>query len=225
MARGHGRAIQRADTEETRRAILRAAHNLFMELGYRAVTTRMVADASGVKQPLLYYHFADKEALYLEVQREQSMAYKAALERIAARHNENVPERLLHVVMYLRGSHHQNMGMLMHDLKHDLSPAACVAMRELFRTCIVAPIMSIFEHGLHTGFLRSPAAGGIPPRVATYLLLSAVSGLSEKSDVPDEAGIDTSMFQKEGSDPAQMLVHVLLYGMAAEQPPVAHSDA
>ena len=82
MARGHGRAIQRADTEETRRAILRAAHNLFMELGYRAVTTRMVADASGVKQPLLYYHFADKEALYLEVQREQSMAYKAALERI-----------------------------------------------------------------------------------------------------------------------------------------------
>ena len=113
----------------------------------------------------------------------------------------------------------------MHDLKHDLSPAAYVAMRELFRTCIVAPIMSIFEDGLHTGFLRSPATGGIPPRVATYLLLSAVSGLSEKSDVPDEAGIDTSMFQKEGSDPAQMLVHVLLYGMAAEQPPVAHSDA
>ena len=223
MARG--RVSQRTDTEETRRAILRAAHDLFMELGYRAVTTRMVADASGVKQPLLYYHFADKEALYLEVQREQSMTYKAALERIAARSNASVPERLQHVVLYLRRSRQQNMGMLMHELKYDLSPTARVTMRELFLTCIVAPIMSIFEDGLHTGFLRSPAAGGVPARVATYLLLSAVSGLSEKPDVPDEAGMGTPIFQKEGSDPAQVLVHVLMYGMAAGQPLVPHSDA
>jgi len=224
MVRGRGRAIQRADTEETRRAILRAAHDLFMELGFRAVTTRMVADASGVKQPLLYYHFADKEALYLEVQREQSMAYKAALERIAARSNASVPERLQHVVLYLQRSHQQNMGMLMHELKHELSPAARVAMRELFLTCIVAPIMSIFEDGLRTGFLRSPAHGGVPPRVATYLLLSAISGLAERPDTQDEAGIDTPIFQKEGPDPAQVLVHVLLYGMATEQPPVPRSD-
>jgi AcrR family transcriptional regulator len=219
-----GRGVQRADTEETRRAILRAAHDLFMELGYRTVTTRMVADASGVKQPLLYYHFADKEALYLEVQREQSMAYKAALERIAARSNASVPERLLHVVLYLRGSRHQNMGMLMHELKHELSPTARITMRELFRTCIVTPIMSVFEDGLYTGFLRSPAAGGVPARVATYLLLSSVSGLTEKPDVPDEAEIDNPVFQKEGPDPALVLVQVLLYGMATEQPPATHSD-
>lgn len=223
MARG--RVVQRADTEETRRAILRAAHDLFMELGYRAVTTRMVADASGVKQPLLYYHFADKEALYLEVQREQSMAYKVALERIAARSNESIPERLQSVVLYLRRSRQQNMGMLMHELKYELSPGARVAMRELFLTCIVTPIMSIFEDGLHTGFLRSPTTGGVPARVATYLLLSAVSGLSEKPDAPDEVEVETSLFQKEGFNPAQMLVQVLLYGMATGQPPATDSGA
>jgi AcrR family transcriptional regulator len=218
MARAHGRAVQRADSEETRRAILRAAHDLFMELGYRAVTTRMVAEASGVKQPLLYYHFVDKEALYLEVQREQSMAYRAALERIAARRNESVPERLRHVVQYLRGSQHQNMGMLFHELKHEMSPAARVAMRELFRTCIVAPIMSIFEDGLQSGFLRSPAQGGVPPRVATYLLLSAISGLSERPDVQDEAGTENPVLWKNEADPAEAMVHVFIYGMATEQP-------
>ncbi|MBA2393974.1 MAG: TetR/AcrR family transcriptional regulator [Ktedonobacteraceae bacterium] len=222
MARG--RVVQRADTEETRRAILRAAHDLFMELGYRAVTTRMVADASGVKQPLLYYHFADKEALYLEVQREQSMAYKVALERIAARLNESIPERLQSVVLYLRRSRQQNMGMLMHELKYELSPVARIVMKELFLTCIVTPIMSIFEDGLRTGFLRSPIAGGVPARVATYLLLSAVSGLSEKPDAPDEVEVETSLFQKEGFNPAQMLVQVLLYGMATGQPPAIDAD-
>ena len=84
--------------------------------------------------------------------------------------------------------------------------------------------MSIFEDGLRTGFLRSPAHGGVPPRVATYLLLSAISGLAEKPDTQDKAGIDTPIFQKEGPDPAQILVHVLLYGMATEQPPVPRSD-
>jgi AcrR family transcriptional regulator len=223
MARGRGRAVQRADTEETRRAILRAAHDLFMELGYRAVTTRMVADASGVKQPLLYYHFVDKEALYLEVQREQSMAYRAALERIAARNNESVPDRLRHVVLYLRRSRHQNMGMLMHELKYELSPQVRITMRELFLTCIVAPLMSIFEDGLQTGFLRSPADGGVSPRVATYLLLSAVSGLAERPGIQDEAETDNSVFGKEEADPAEVLVHVLIYGMAAQLPPTSFS--
>lgn len=38
--------------------------------------------------------FVRKSIMILEVQREQSMAYKAALERIAARHNESIPKRL-----------------------------------------------------------------------------------------------------------------------------------
>src|SRR5450631_1571478 len=104
--RSHG--MPRADTEETRRAILRAAHTLFMERGYRGVTTRMVAEACGVKQPLLYYHFADKETLYLAVHQEQTASSRAALERIAARHHESIPERLCAVIRYLRLSSPQN---------------------------------------------------------------------------------------------------------------------
>ena len=214
MPRGRARSTQRSDSEETRQAILNAAQDLFMERGYRAVTTRMVADASGVRQPLLYYHFADKESLYLEMQREQATACRVALERIAARKNESVPERLCQVIRYLRGSHQQNMGMLFHELKHELKPATRTAMSELFRTCIVAPIMSIFEDGIRVGFLRPPSEGGVVPRLATYLLLNAASNLPDDSQGTGVA----SVWWEVGHDPVVEVVNALVYGMATRSP-------
>jgi AcrR family transcriptional regulator len=214
MPRGRARSTQRSDSEETRQAILKAAQDLFMERGYRAVTTRMVADASGVKQPLLYYHFADKEALYLEVQREQAMACRVALERIAARKHESVPERLCHVIRYLRHSHQQNMGMLFHELKHELKPTTRTAMSELFRTCIFAPIMSIFEDGIRAGFLRPPEEGGVAPPLGTYLLLNAASNLPEN----EQGNGAASGWWEEGHDPVVEVVNALIYGMATRLP-------
>jgi AcrR family transcriptional regulator len=43
--------------------IVQAAAELFMELGYRAVTMEKVAERSGVTKAAVYYHFADKAAL------------------------------------------------------------------------------------------------------------------------------------------------------------------
>lgn len=215
MPRDRTDARPRADTEETRRAILQAAHNLFMELGYRAVTTRMVAEASGVKQPLLYYHFADKETLYLEVHREQTAIARAALERIAARKGESIPERLYHVVHYLRQANRQNMGIFFHELRHEMSPQMRATLRELFLTSFVAPITSIFEDGIRTGFLRAPDRGGIEPRLATYMLLSTVSSLSASTEMAAELQVNhgTCLYKQ---DPVRAIIHVLLYGMATQ---------
>jgi AcrR family transcriptional regulator len=44
-----------------REEILEAAARLFVENGYAATSTRMIAMAVGVKQSSLYYHFANKE--------------------------------------------------------------------------------------------------------------------------------------------------------------------
>ncbi|GAC1363468.1 MAG: hypothetical protein NVS2B12_11680 [Ktedonobacteraceae bacterium] len=215
MPNDHSHAVSRVDTEETRRAILRAAHTLFMQLGYRAVTTRMVAEACGVKQPLLYYHFSDKETLYLEVHREQAAATRIVLERIAGRQSESVPVRLSHVVRYLRQTYQQNMSFFFHELKHDVQPETRAAMRDLFRLSIIMPIMSIFEDGIRTGFLRSPAEGGVPPRLATYLLLSALSNLSLSTEAEGEVERASGHLAEKGRDLAESVAHVLIYGMAA----------
>ena len=206
-------ASQRPDTEETCRAILRAAHDLFMEHGYRVVTTRMVADASGVKQPLLYYHFADKETLYLEVHREKSLASHIALERIVARHNESIEARLYDVTRYLRQSRQHNMGMFFYELEHEMSPDMRLALKELFQTQILAPIITLFEDGIATGFLRSPQRGGVPPRLAAYLLLNTISNMPSK--IEDEVLANRKDLPEKKCDIAGAVVHMLLYGMVA----------
>jgi len=55
--------------EDRKAAIVRAALPLFARQGYAATTTKEVARASGVSEPLLYKHFPGKEALYLEIQK------------------------------------------------------------------------------------------------------------------------------------------------------------
>ncbi|MFF1680313.1 TetR/AcrR family transcriptional regulator [Streptomyces sp. NPDC058256] len=44
----------------TREEILQAASQLFGEQGYGKTTTRQIAEAVGIKQSTMYYHFADK---------------------------------------------------------------------------------------------------------------------------------------------------------------------
>ncbi len=207
-------APSRADAEETRRAILRAEQELFAAAGYRAVTTRMVAKVSGIKQPLIYYHFADKEALYVEVQRERALACRAALEYIAGQHDMPIPERLRAVVAALRASHQSNMSLFMHDVQHELSEQARATLSELFRANIVQPIMAIFAEGIASGFLRKPEQGGVAPRLATFLLLSAIMHLPEVADV--ERGADPRADLDASA--ADALIHALLYGMAAAPP-------
>ena len=50
---------------ERREMILEAAALLFAERGYDGTTLEEVASASGVTKPILYRHFASKQALYM----------------------------------------------------------------------------------------------------------------------------------------------------------------
>jgi AcrR family transcriptional regulator len=201
----------RADSEETRQAILHAARQLFMKHGFRAVTTRMVAEASGVKQPLIYYHFADKEALYLEVQRDYAATCLAALDRIAARHSESVPERLRQVARYLRQAHQMNVGLYLHEMRHDMHAATRAEMSDLFHTSILVPIMGLFEEGVRSGLLAPSNVSGVSSRLATHMLLSAITNYPTPG-----AGNETSNdLAPETSD---AVVHALIYGMVTRPP-------
>ncbi len=52
---------------ERRAAILEAAINLFSQNGFRGTTTRQLASAVGVSEPVLYQHFATKRDLYTAI--------------------------------------------------------------------------------------------------------------------------------------------------------------
>lgn len=53
-----------ADAPEKRQEILRVATELFLALGYRDVTTRMVAEAAGISRQTLFNLYIDKAQLF-----------------------------------------------------------------------------------------------------------------------------------------------------------------
>ncbi|MDX2149170.1 MAG: TetR/AcrR family transcriptional regulator [Bryobacteraceae bacterium] len=63
----HGAGRQRMSGQDRRQAIIEAAVKLFSEKGFRGVTTRELAAAVGVSEPVLYQHFATKRDLYTAI--------------------------------------------------------------------------------------------------------------------------------------------------------------
>jgi TetR/AcrR family transcriptional regulator len=59
--------IQTPIKRKTKEDILELSGSLFAQFGYDGVSMRDVASATGITPAALYYHFPDKEHLYLEV--------------------------------------------------------------------------------------------------------------------------------------------------------------
>lgn len=224
MVRIQGRTVQgreHEDAEETLRTILRTAQQLFMEFGYRAVTTRQIASACGLTQPALYHYFHDKQELYVAIMHEEVAKMRATLERIARR-GDSVSERLRHVVIYLLNNAQHDMDIMLHDIRHELSTEARATLASIFQTGIVAPIASIFVAASEEGLLRDRQHGGVEAITAAYLLLSMISRQPDRDSVREresagEAQADQSMLFASDEQRASMIVRVLLHGLAYPQ--------
>ena len=60
-------SLARLSADQRRAAILGAAVRLFSERGFRGTTTRALAQACGVSEPVLYEHFRSKRDLYIAI--------------------------------------------------------------------------------------------------------------------------------------------------------------
>jgi AcrR family transcriptional regulator len=69
---------------ERKAAIVRAALPLFAQKGFARTTTRDLAKAAGVSEPLLYRHFPSKEALYLAIQNSSCRGFDPDVNRLLA---------------------------------------------------------------------------------------------------------------------------------------------
>src|SRR5690349_7642079 len=84
---------------DRRAAIVLAALPLFARKGFAETTTKDLARAAGVSEPLLYKHFPSKEALYLEIQNFSCKTTDPAVKKLT----ELKPSTstLVHLVYYL----------------------------------------------------------------------------------------------------------------------------
>ncbi len=71
------------ETRSVREKILAAAVQLFAEYGYNAATMRDIARVTGIQAASIYYHYANKQALLVEIMNTYMRTLNANLERIA----------------------------------------------------------------------------------------------------------------------------------------------
>ena len=197
------------NSEETRTLILRIAQQFFMTYGYRAVTTRQLADACGLTQPALYHHFADKQTLYVAVVTEELVKMKAAIERVVRR-SDAISERLRNLANFLLSRIHYDLALMLHDVRYELPPEVRTQLNVQFREGVIAPIAAVFADGARQGFLLDAEHGGLAPFPAAYLFMNTIASFA-------------SRMQEEGATPARqassgaladLLVRFLLHGLA-----------
>ena len=179
-----------------------------MANGYRAVSTRQIADACGLTQPALYRHFSDKQELYAAVLEEELDTLRLGLERIHAR-NLGIEEQLRQVIRFMPTTR-QDLAQMFHDIGHELDQETRARLQVAFERSMIAPLAAIFADGMGDGVLRDPAHGGVPPVAAAYLLLGMLQRPTGHTD--RERGGLTSPEQR-----AEMIVGMMLHGLLAPE--------
>jgi AcrR family transcriptional regulator len=150
-ARGRGGAEQQSRRER----ILAAAISAFAMGGFQGVSTRQIAEAAGVTDPLLFYHFKSKADLYLAAVQDQLVKLGEGIEQALQQVDDPMDQLRVYVEVYLA-------------YFLDLEPGLTVTLRELYGLPkpIAAAIRStysatagdrleaILERAVHQGVLR-----------------------------------------------------------------------
>ncbi len=180
------------ETAALRERILDEATGLFTRHGYHGVAMRQIATAAAVSKPGLYYHFADKERLFL-----------AILLRGIARIGDLVDAALappgatrarVHRLVLALATQARGSQRLMRLAEHDadgLDPVSRTAMRTAYRERFIAPIQALVRGGVADGELRD-----VDVEATTWLLLSlAQTALSSPPErVPNAVDLIVTVF-------------------------------
>lgn len=143
-----------------RDALLSSARRLFLENGYASVSMQQIAEAAGMTKGAPYYHFKNKDELFLhvflsEINR-QKEGFIAAL-RIPG----TIEERLVHALAFVLRSTAVDLFTLFADAKRHLDPAAFGSHESAHRKGddIDAILIPFFNEMAAAGVkLRIPAA-------------------------------------------------------------------
>ncbi|MTH53984.1 TetR family transcriptional regulator [Bacillus mangrovi] len=163
-----------ADMGDTRKNIIKAAEALFMEYGYRAISTRKIADTCGLTQPALYHHFPNKKSLYVEVVRNYLIEMKSALNRLLKRYT-SLKESLYHVIRYILLHQPKKMTQMFHDIEYEITQEEQFMIAQCWREAYQIPINTIFERAAEEGTVKDPVDYNTTVETYSHLLMSMLS--------------------------------------------------
>lgn len=150
-----------------RQEILTAARALFISQGYRGLSMNILARAVGVSKAAIYYHFQDKEELFLEVLNELLNEIELLIDQVITRETDSRKQiRALIVLILAWPPDQRSVIRLASQEMIQLSPRARQKFDRLYHEKFISKIQGILEHGIQAGELRP-----IDPSLATWALL------------------------------------------------------
>ncbi|WP_053402772.1 TetR/AcrR family transcriptional regulator [Priestia koreensis] len=198
---------------ETRKVIIKTARALFMEYGYRAVSTRKIAESCGITQPALYHHFPNKQSIYLEMLRNDLLEMKTSLQHIVQSCDE-MKESLARIIYFLLERYPFNLHQLFHDIEHEVAEEHHETIQEWWRSACQRPIASLFEEGIKKGAIYSEGNNKIDAERYSFLLMNV---LGQRDQRPCS--------RKELSERATFLATFILYGVSSESRPTPNNES
>lgn len=163
---------RRGVESDGRERLMDAALALFAERGYEGVAIHEIAEAAGMTRAAPYYHFQNKEDLFLA-------AISREMERTAAKLADAVKAEptfrarliaILDTFLLVQGS---SVGQFIADVKQNLSPSSL----KRFETChrrTMEVLQEVFDQAHASGDFRR-----VSPQVAFQIFFSLAVGYME----------------------------------------------
>ena len=150
-----------------REQILASAAQLFIEHGYIGLSMRQIAEAVGVTKAAIYYHFRDKEDLFLAVledylERVEALIIDIQQEEFDCRDRIGL---LIRRILYQPVDQRAMIRLASQEMVH-LSADSQKSFGEIYHSRFIQRIETMLEAGILEGQIRV-----VDPRVATWSLL------------------------------------------------------
>lgn len=191
------------DSGDTRALILRTAEALFMEHGYAAVSMNQIVEEISktrkLSKPAIYYHFVDKEALFIAVL-DQVIERRGKAIAAAGNADGDLFARVTALAAALATG--REYFMVVRSAMSELGPVFRQRFGHVMHTALDDPVVQIFEGAAGRGELRP----GITPAIAASTLIGIVIHLTLRESL-----------DRAGRDIPTMAADILLHGIAARE--------
>jgi AcrR family transcriptional regulator len=147
--------------------ILAHAQRLFMEQGFRGISMRQIAEQVGLTKAALYYHFRDKEDLFVAIV-ERYLNRTAELLDMASAEGQDCRSRLaaiVHAILSQPVEERAILRLASQELSN-ISPTARSQFLVLYHEKFIGRLTAVIEEGMANGELRP-----VDSRLATWTLL------------------------------------------------------
>jgi AcrR family transcriptional regulator len=147
--------------------IILTAKGLFIQHGYHGLAMREIAEALGVTKAALYYHFQDKEGLFMAILESNLDEMEKALDQITSEPGSS-REKVGQFVEYVlaQPSEQRAIIRLASQEMGQLSAATRKSFDKIYRLKFIGKVEAILRLGMQRGEFRQ-----VPPEIATHTLL------------------------------------------------------